>query len=137
MLSYDEDDDPVIEHLRILDYRYMRFCYHPLKDKFILSNSWKDPAWTDVKSIRAGIDGDEKENRELVFGKNLIDITQKTIPQLLVDEVRFHYVMTHHFAHKYRHFILSMFSRSPVLCYGHWTNTTTMPLVSFSFPSSA
>lgn len=86
-LSYDEDDDPVLEDLRILDYRYLRFSYHPLKDKFVLTNSWKDPAWTDVKSIRAGIDGDEKANRELVFGKNLIDIKQKTIPQLLLDEV--------------------------------------------------
>ena len=65
----------------------MRFSFHPLKDRFVLSNSWKDPTWTDVKSIRAGIDGDEKESRELVFGKNLIDIKQKTIPQLLVDEV--------------------------------------------------
>ncbi|KAF8859586.1 P-type ATPase-like protein [Acephala macrosclerotiorum] len=86
VLAYDEDDDPVLDDLRILDYRYMRFVFHPLKDKFVLSNSWKDPAWTDVKTIRAGIDGDEKENRELVFGKNLIDIKQKTIPQLLVDE---------------------------------------------------
>lgn len=41
-----------------------------------------------MKSIRAGITGDEKETRELVFGKNLIDIKEKTIPQLLVDEVR-------------------------------------------------
>ena len=86
-LSYDEDDDPILEELRILDYRYMRFVYSPLKDRFVLCNSWKDPAWTDVKSIRAGIDGDEKEIRELVFGKNLIDIKQKAIPQLLVDEV--------------------------------------------------
>lgn len=59
-----------------------------MKDRFVLSNSWKDPAWTDVKSIRAGIGSDEKENREHVFGKNIIDIKQKTIPQLLVDEVR-------------------------------------------------
>lgn len=88
MISYDEDDDPVLENLRIIDYRYMRFFYHPLKDKFILCNSWKDPTWTDVKSMRVGIDGEEKENRELVFGKNLIDIKQKTVPQLLVDEVR-------------------------------------------------
>lgn len=66
----------------------MRFSFHPLKDKFMLCNSWKDPAWTDVKAIRAGIDGDEKESRELVFGKNMIDIKQKTIPQLLLDEVR-------------------------------------------------
>jgi cation-transporting ATPase 13A3/4/5 len=65
----------------------MRFCYHPLKDRFIQCNSWKDPTWIGVKSIRAGIDGEEKENRELVFGKNLIDIKQKSIPQLLLDEV--------------------------------------------------
>jgi len=65
----------------------MRFTYHPLKDRFVLCNSWKDPAWTDAKSIRAGIDNDEKESRELVFGKNLIEIKQKTVPQLLVDEV--------------------------------------------------
>jgi cation-transporting ATPase 13A2 len=71
----------------MLDHRYMRFFYHPLKDKFVLCGSWKDPAWSDVKTIRAGIDGDEKENRELVFGKNVIEIKQKTIPQLLVDEV--------------------------------------------------
>lgn len=82
-----EDDDPVLDSLRILDYRYMRFCYHPLKDHFVQCNSWKDPAWVDVKTIRAGIDSEEKENRELVFGKNLIDIKQKTIPQLLLDEV--------------------------------------------------
>jgi cation-transporting ATPase 13A2 len=87
LLYNDDDDDPVLDDLRILDYRYMRFSFHPLKDRFILSNSWKDPAWTDVKSIRAGIDADEKENRELVFGKNLIDIKQKTVPQLLLDEV--------------------------------------------------
>ena len=85
--SYDEYDDSILGNLRLLDYRYMRFAYHPLKDKFVLSHSWKDPAWTDVKSIRSGIDGDEKKNRELVFGKNLIDIKEKTISQLLVDEV--------------------------------------------------
>ncbi|KAH8598033.1 hypothetical protein B0O99DRAFT_506557 [Bisporella sp. PMI_857] len=86
ILSYDEDDDPILDELRILDYRYMRLSYHPLKDRFILCNSWKDPAWTNVKSIRSGIDTDEKEYRELVFGNNMIDIKQKTVPQLLVDE---------------------------------------------------
>jgi cation-transporting P-type ATPase 13A2 len=85
--DYEEDEDPVIAHLRYLDYRYIRFCYHPLKDKFVLNNNWKDPAWTDVRAMRTGIDGDEKENRELVFGKNLIDIQEKSITQLLFDEV--------------------------------------------------
>ncbi len=87
-LAYEEDEDPVLDTLRVLDYRYIRFFFHPQRDRFLLSNSWKDPAWTDVKSIRAGIDGEEKESRELVFGKNVIDIKQKTIPQLLMDEVR-------------------------------------------------
>lgn len=91
----------------------MRFSFHPLKDKFVLSNSWKDPAWTDVKSIRAGLDGDEKEIRELVFGQNLIDIKQKTIPQLLVDEVCTRTLLVA-FTYHLRLFIHFMFSRLPV-----------------------
>ena len=92
-MRYDEDDDPILENFRVLDYRYIRFAFHPLKDKFLLTNSWKDPAWVDVKSIRAGIDGDEKENRDLIFGPNAIDIKQKSIPQLLMDEVGFRQVL--------------------------------------------
>ncbi|GME46159.1 ATPase P-type K/Mg/Cd/Cu/Zn/Na/Ca/Na/H-transporter [Neofusicoccum parvum] len=84
--DYDEDDDPVIKELRTLDYRYIRFCYHPVRDKFILGNTWKDPAWTDVRAIRVGLENEEKDHREQVFGKNLIDIEEKTTSQLLVDE---------------------------------------------------
>lgn len=85
--DYDEDDDPVLTHLRFLDYRYIRFCFHPLKDKFVLCSDWKDPNWTDVKSIRAGLDSDERLRRERVFGANEIEIERKSILQLLVDEV--------------------------------------------------
>lgn len=84
----DEDDDPVMVLLRFLDYRYIRFVFHPLKDRFVLHNNWKDPTWTDVKSIRTGLDTDERLKREKVFGLNIIDIQQKSIPQLLIDEVR-------------------------------------------------
>jgi cation-transporting ATPase 13A2 len=82
-----EDDDPILPKLRLLDYRYMRFCFHPFKGRFVSIDSWKDPSWVDVKSIRAGIDGEEKDTREAVFGNNLINIKEKTIPQLLMDEV--------------------------------------------------
>ncbi|KFZ06971.1 hypothetical protein V501_06875 [Pseudogymnoascus sp. VKM F-4519 (FW-2642)] len=81
-----EDDDPILPKLRLLDYRYMRFCFHPFKGRFVSIDSWKDPSWVDVKSIRAGIDGEEKDTREAVFGNNLINIKEKTIPQLLMDE---------------------------------------------------
>lgn len=89
MLAHDFDDevDPLIEDLRTLDYRYVRLCFHPLKDKFVMSSGWKDPDWTDVRTVRAGLDSDEKNIREILFGNNLIDIEQKSIGQLLVDEV--------------------------------------------------
>ncbi|KAL8944415.1 MAG: hypothetical protein Q9216_000466 [Gyalolechia sp. 2 TL-2023] len=83
----DEEDDPVMSTLRFLDYRYIRFCFHPLKDKFMLCSDWKDSNWTNLRSIRAGLDSDERHRREQVFGKNQIDIEQKSIPQLLVDEI--------------------------------------------------
>ncbi|KAI5862835.1 hypothetical protein GGS23DRAFT_605367 [Durotheca rogersii] len=83
----EDDADPLLPELRVLNYRYVRFFYHPLKDKFVLCNGWRDPAWNHVRDLRAGIDSEEKEHREHVFGTNLINIEQKSIYQLLVDEV--------------------------------------------------
>ena len=85
--DFDEDDDPIISDLRMLDYRYVRFCFHPMKDKFVLCGNWKDPAWKDPKSLRHGLDSEERTRRAQVFDKNQIDIKEKSIPQLLVDEV--------------------------------------------------
>ncbi|KAL1642529.1 hypothetical protein SLS61_009619 [Didymella pomorum] len=85
--DWDEDEDPLVDELRCLDYRYIRFVYHPIKDKFVLANTWKDPQWTDVAALREGLDNEERDYRELVFGKNQIDIAEKSLGQLLVDEV--------------------------------------------------
>ncbi|KAL9591185.1 MAG: hypothetical protein Q9203_000057 [Teloschistes exilis] len=82
----DEDDDPPIPTLLHLDYRYMRFCFNPLNERFTLSSNWRDSSWTKVKSMRVGLDSDERYRRETVFGKNEISIKQKSIPQLLLDE---------------------------------------------------
>ncbi|KAI4196512.1 MAG: hypothetical protein LQ348_002295 [Seirophora lacunosa] len=84
--AVDEDDDPTMSDLRFLDYRYIRFCFHPLQDKFMLCGDWNDASWTDVRYMRSGLDSDERSRREQVFGKNQIDIKQKTVPQLLFDE---------------------------------------------------
>ncbi len=83
---YDEDRELSI--LRYLDYRYMRLLYHPVEDKFVLNNDWWDPQWKDVKALREGLDSEERDPRDQVFGKNIIEIHQKTIPELLLDEVR-------------------------------------------------
>ncbi|KAM4055966.1 p5-type ATPase cation transporter [Hirsutella rhossiliensis] len=88
MFSYglDDENDPLMDNLRMLDYRYVRLCFHPLKDKFVLSTGWKDPEWTDVRLVRCGLDSDEKAIREVVFGSNLIDIEARSSGQILVDE---------------------------------------------------
>lgn len=43
--------------------------------------------WTNAKVMRSGIDAEDRDSRELIFGSNLIEIQQKSVPQLLVDEV--------------------------------------------------
>ncbi|SPQ21687.1 c1eb0dc3-0464-4a13-8161-56535fb40a3e [Thermothielavioides terrestris] len=89
MTSYvaGEDPDPILQDLRMINYRYVRFFFHPLRDKFVLGNGWKDPLWSTVRGVRAGIDSEEKSHRDIIFGRNLIDIEQKSLFRLLVDEV--------------------------------------------------
>lgn len=97
--------------LRFLDYRYIRFYFHPLKDKFVLCTNWKDPNWSDIRSIRTGLDSDERSRREQVFGKNEIDIEQKSIPRLLVDEVSVDAVIFHVATNRSRRSTRSTFFR--------------------------
>lgn len=84
--DYDEDSDLILKQLRTLDYRYIRFAFHPLKDKFLLGNQWKDPAWSDAAALRVGLDSEEKDYRHRVFGENMIDLEEKSVGQLLIDE---------------------------------------------------
>jgi cation-transporting P-type ATPase 13A2 len=86
--GYNDDDDPTLENLRFLDYRYMRLLYHPYEDKFVLNNSWWDPQWTGAKELRVGLDLEDRDIRDQVFGKNIIEIQAKSVLQLLLDEVR-------------------------------------------------
>jgi cation-transporting ATPase 13A3/4/5 len=86
--TYDEDSDPTVERLRHFDYRYLRLFYHPLEDKFLLISGWKDPSWTNAKSMRVGLNADDRDSREQIFGKNAIDIQQRSLFKLLTDEVR-------------------------------------------------
>jgi len=83
---YDNDAD--LKELRFLDYRYLRFLFHPGQDKFTLNNDWWDSQWTDVKAMKQGLDSEERDPRDQVFGQNVIEIKQKSIPELLLDEVR-------------------------------------------------
>ncbi|KAF3935735.1 hypothetical protein ABW19_dt0209217 [Dactylella cylindrospora] len=83
----EEDEDPIITYLRYLDYRYIRFCYNPVEDKFMLTNKWKDPDWENIRSAREGVDSDQRDQRASVFGSNVIDIEEKSTMNLFLDEV--------------------------------------------------
>jgi cation-transporting ATPase 13A3/4/5 len=116
----EEDSDPNLKSLRSIDYRYLRFVYHPLKDKFLSVNGWKDPSWTSAKLMRLGLDADERDRREQVFGRNLIDVDQKPMAQLLIDEVCLLYISGDKFADFscFRSCILSTSSKLQVWFYG-------------------
>ena len=103
--------------------------------------------------MRDGLDADDRDSREHVFGKNVIDIQQKSIPQLLVDEVstsghRYFFfffffslpsladMVFFFFFFWKRPFIHSTFSKLPVSLFGHWMNIIIMPSASFLFLSS-
>lgn len=104
----------------------------------MLCSNWKDPKWTDVRSVRGGLDGDERYRREQVFGQNQLDIQQKSMPQLLIDEVgQAQEMIFCSFLNAInRLFILFISFKSQALSSGPLTNTTIMRYASSSYLSS-
>lgn len=133
----DEDNDPTIPLLRFVEYRYLRFFYHPTLDRFCLVSGWRDPLWTNSKVMRNGLDADDRDSREQIFGKNLLDIQQKSLGQLLVDEVSPKALDLLHQTYIWRHSTHSIFSNLRASPSGQWTNIITMLSVYSSFLSSA
>ncbi|CAG8502981.1 984_t:CDS:10, partial [Cetraspora pellucida] len=84
LTSYRSDD--ILHNLHFFDYRYIRFIYSPILGKFIQNNFWKDPAWVSVDVLKNGIDREIHNEREIIFGQNLIDIKEKSTSQLLIEE---------------------------------------------------
>jgi len=87
LTAEEAEDDPVLEHIRYIDYRYIRFVYHPVRAKFQLMSNWRDPSWRSLKDIMHGLEGEVHDARTGLFGANVIDIEEKPILRLLVDEV--------------------------------------------------
>lgn len=79
------DPDPMMHSLRWFEYRYIKFIYNPVEDMFNTNQTWVDQHWN--VASREGLDSDTVEERELVFGPNVINIEEKPTIKLLVDEV--------------------------------------------------
>ncbi|KAI5293988.1 hypothetical protein KEM52_004903 [Ascosphaera acerosa] len=84
--SFDDEYAAELPVLRSLDYRYIKFFYNPLEDGYFSNSDWKHPSWSNVCKLKEGLEGDDRDARELVFGPNLIDIEQKSVGQILVQE---------------------------------------------------
>lgn len=85
-LSID-DIDPFVPILICFEYRYMKFFYDPRDDLFKLSNNWVDERWCHYPDIKDGIAEETYKARRDIFDVNVIKIKEKSIIQLLRDEV--------------------------------------------------
>lgn len=93
----DEDDfeipeankeaNPVIPYVHSFEYRYIKFFYNPVDDIFKTNSTWYDIHWLNIKNLREGCSQQLHEQRTEIFGGNSIEIKEKTIGQLLLDEV--------------------------------------------------
>ncbi|KAL2312417.1 Cation-transporting ATPase [Schizosaccharomyces pombe] len=82
------ENDPFIENFRYVNYRYMKLIFHPLLDRFLIQQDWKDPRWIrDTSVVKEGLERDAINDRLCIFGENLIDLELKSVSQLLIDEV--------------------------------------------------
>lgn len=75
-------------NLRFFEYRYIRLIYHPAVDHFVFASRWADPRWNDLDAVRNGLSSEDADIRQAIFGRNLIDIEEKSTGYILLDEVQ-------------------------------------------------
>ncbi|KAI1315866.1 hypothetical protein EDD11_000242 [Mortierella claussenii] len=77
----------MLHDMRYFDYQYIRFIYNPVARMFMQNSQWKDAGWTNVAKCERGLSRETHQERSMVFGPNLIDVQEKSVGQLLVQEV--------------------------------------------------
>lgn len=82
-----ETNDPNVPYIHYFTYRYIKFFYNPIEDIFKTNSNWYDTNWLNLKRTGDGISQTLHEQRTQIFGENNIDIEEKSIGQLLMDEV--------------------------------------------------
>ncbi|KAK6458063.1 cation translocating P-type ATPase [Scheffersomyces xylosifermentans] len=82
-----KERDPIIPFLHSFTYRYIKFFYNPVEDIFRSNANWYDLHWLNVKNTKDGVSQSLQEQRLDIFDENSIEIEEKSVIQLLVDEV--------------------------------------------------
>lgn len=83
----NRDADPVIPYMITFNYRYLKFFYNPVEDIFKTNSNWYDGRWLNFKETKEGLTQTLHDRRMNVFGSNSIELEEKSVFQLLVDEV--------------------------------------------------
>lgn len=79
-------DRDILDVLRVVDYRYARFALDPRSGLFTMLRDWRDPSWSGVTSVQNGLAFSVRDQRNTIFGPNLVDIEGKSTVSLMVDE---------------------------------------------------
>lgn len=86
---HESISNPNIPILISFEYRYITLVYSPVEDIFKSNSNWADPDWLDLEQAQQGLSSSIQEDRTLAFGKNSVNLKQKTISQILFDEASF------------------------------------------------
>lgn len=78
--------NPNIPVLISFEYRCFTLIFSPPDDLFRCNTNWADPDWLDLDFVQKGLSSSVQEDRKLAFGKNSVNLKQKTISQILFDE---------------------------------------------------
>ncbi|KIO30367.1 hypothetical protein M407DRAFT_69316 [Tulasnella calospora MUT 4182] len=73
--------------LKMVEHRYTRYLLDPKSGLFASIRDWRDPAWTKLPLLKAGLTTETRSQRHTVFGKNVVDVEAKSTLALLVEEV--------------------------------------------------
>jgi hypothetical protein len=69
------------------EYRFFRFIYNPATERFFLVANLPLANLSNMNGARAGISSDVLVLRSFLFGRNEIDIKEKSVWALLVEEI--------------------------------------------------
>ncbi|KAI5951431.1 hypothetical protein KGF54_004505 [Candida jiufengensis] len=83
----DIEKDPVVPNIHFFIYRYIKFFYDPMEDIFRTNSNWYDGRWLNIKNLKDGISQGTYEERIKIFQENSIEVQEKSIVQLLADEI--------------------------------------------------
>ncbi|KAN0061381.1 hypothetical protein ACQY0O_006228 [Thecaphora frezii] len=81
------EDSTELTYVDVLEYRATTFLLHSPSGKFRQLSSWRDPSWTTIRSVAAGLSDEEVLDRAALFGPNQVSVPGKSVLDIMIEEV--------------------------------------------------